>query len=393
MLVRVPTPLTVCLINHSTNSDNLGVGALTVSEINILRSIAKRELRILVVDWKDTRTPYVEGDDIEIVRVSSRDILDPRGLLRVYGRADLVVDIGAGDSFSDIYGQKRLNLMFAAKFLAHGRRLPVIMAPQTIGPFKNPVNRHIAARHLSLCRAVFARDELSLAALRELGAVDRSYLASDVALELPYDPPAPRPAGGPVRVGLNVSGLLMNGGYTRSNMFGLKDSYPDLIAALIHDFTAREGVELHLVGHVLSETQEVEDDWRASQALAERHPGLVLAPRFTSPSEAKSYIAGLDFFAGARMHATIAAFSSGVPVVPMAYSRKFEGLFGSLGYDRVVDCTSQSAETIRTAIAAAFDDRQTVAAEVAQALAIGRDRLGVYRNKLAQIFDEVTVKR
>ena len=67
MLVRVPTPLTVCLINHSTNSDNLGVGALTVSEVNILRSIAKRELRILVVDWKDTRTPYVEGDDIEIV--------------------------------------------------------------------------------------------------------------------------------------------------------------------------------------------------------------------------------------------------------------------------------------------------------------------------------------
>ena len=41
-------------------------------------------------------------------------------------------------------------------------------------------------------------------------------------------------------------------------------------------------------------------------------PGTVLAPRFSTPSEAKTYIAGLDFFMGARMHACIAAFSSGV---------------------------------------------------------------------------------
>src|SRR3546814_2081442 len=33
------------------------------------------------------------------------------------------------------------------------------------------------------------------------------------------------------------------------------------------------------------------------------------------------------------MHACIAAFSSGTPVMPVAYSRKFSGLFGTLGYD------------------------------------------------------------
>src|SRR3546814_13677012 len=49
--------------------------------------------------------------------------------------------------------------------------------------------------------------------------------------------------------------------------------------------------------------------------------------------EAKSYISSLDYLVAGRMHACIAAFSSGTPVMPVAYSRKFSGLFGTLGYD------------------------------------------------------------
>jgi polysaccharide pyruvyl transferase WcaK-like protein len=125
-----------------------------------------------------------------------------------------------------------------------------------------------------------------------------------------------------------------------------------------------------------------EDDARASATLAAEFPGTVLAPAFTSPSEAKTYIAGLDFFAGARMHACIAAFSSGVPVVPMAYSRKFEGLFGTLGYGRTVDCTTETAEAIRQKIAAAWEDRANLKAEAAAALARGREKLGAYEDGL-----------
>ena len=44
----------------------------------------------------------------------------------------------------------------------------------------------------------------------------------------------------------------------------------------------------------------------------------------------------MDFFIGSRMHSTIASFSCGVPTVPVSYSRKFEGLFDSLGYEYVI---------------------------------------------------------
>ena len=52
----------------------------------------------------------------------------------------------------------------------------------------------------------------------------------------------------------------------------------------------------------------------------------------------------MDIFIGARMHATIAAFSSGVATIPTAYSRKFSGLYNNLGYDCVVDMQKLTTE-------------------------------------------------
>ncbi|PKP74111.1 MAG: polysaccharide pyruvyl transferase family protein [Alphaproteobacteria bacterium HGW-Alphaproteobacteria-6] len=377
-------PLEIALIMHSTRSDNLGVGALTVSEVAILRAIARdlgRAVTITVLDWKDPRRPYVEGDDIRIVDLDGRFLINPFGFFRAVRRADLVIDIGAGDSFADIYGGRRLRRMFIMKFLTHLARTPLVLAPQTVGPFTRPLSTALARLSLRLCALVATRDRLSSDCVRGMGLRHDVIEASDVALLLPFTaPPAP---GGPVRVGLNVSGLLMGGGYTGRNEFGLTLDYPGLVRDIIRHFQAK-GCEVHLVPHVIVPGGRMagEDDARASQALAAEFPGTVLAPAFTSPSAAKSYIAGLDFFMGARMHACIAAFSSGVAVVPMAYSRKFEGLFGSIGYGRTVDCTRETGAEIMATIAAAYEDRARLAAEAAEALARGREKLGAYEAAL-----------
>ena len=59
-------------------------------------------------------------------------------------RADAVVDIGAGDSFADIYGPGRLRRLFAMKFLTHLARRPLVVAPQTIGPFTHRLSSRLA---------------------------------------------------------------------------------------------------------------------------------------------------------------------------------------------------------------------------------------------------------
>lgn len=64
---------------------------------------------------------------------------------------------------------------------------------------------------------------------------------------------------------------------------------------------------------------------------------------------------------GARMHSTIAAFSSRVPVVPMAYSRKFNGLFcDTLKYPCVADMKNETNKSIMDLIKEKFQYRDNL---------------------------------
>jgi polysaccharide pyruvyl transferase WcaK-like protein len=379
--------LRIGLLWHSPNSDNLGVGALTVAHLAILDEAARRAgvtPRFVILGWDDPRPPYLHRDDVEIVGLRLRHFASPGpgGLFAQLRRCDVVADIGAGDSFADIYGTKRLLTMLAPKALTVAAGRPLVLAPQTIGPFEGGRARRAALAAIRRAEIVATRDDLSTEFLRGLGFAGEIVAASDVALRLPYAPPPPR-ADNPVRIGLNVSGLLFNGGYSRSNQFGMRAPYDALVRALLGRLTARSDVEVHLVAHVISDWIEVEDDHRVNLRLAEEFPGMVVAPRFADPGAAKSYIAGMDFFAGARMHACIAAFSSGVPVLPMAYSRKFAGLFGALGYDTLVDCRTDGAEEILDSFDRAFEGRAALKETLDRSLARGLERLGRYEDAIA----------
>lgn len=386
--------ITVGLIGHSSNSDNLGVGALTASQVAILRQIASKlgtELRIMILDWVQTRPPYIVGPDITVREMTGKTLASPSGYFSYVRQCDVIIDIGAGDSFADIYGPKRLTRMFWMKYLAHIARKPFVLAPQTYGPFTKPLSIRLTRGNLKWAALVASRDAKSTKAASEICPQADVIEASDVALRLPYDPPTAKLDGAktdaPPKVGLNISGLLMNGGYTGKNMFDLTLDYPAMIRTLVQRLLDHpEKPELHLVAHVIPpERGNVEDDLQPALDLAQEFPQIKVAPAFADPSEAKTYIAGLDFFAGARMHACIAAFSSGVPVVPMAYSRKFEGLFGTLGYTRTVDCTAETGEAIIDKVVLGFEDRATLTAEMAPALAQGLEKLERYEQALQAV--------
>ena len=388
----MPRPVTLALVWHQMNSDNLGVGALTLANLAILRAAARdagREVRFLIVGWRDPRPWYETPGDVENVPIRTRHLVSPRGdFADAIRRADAVFDIGGGDSFTDIYGAKRFLTGWVTKLRTVQAKKPLVLCPQTIGPFETGWSRRLATYVMNRSAAVVSRDALSTAFLDDLGIRTRILEATDVAMRLEHRPPAPR-TDDRIRVGLNVSGLLMAGGHTQDNQFDIRLDYPALIRDIIRFFQGREGVELHLVGHVQSETQPVEDDQRAGAALAAEFPGTVLAPVFASPVEAKSYIAGMDFFMGARMHATIAAFSTGVPVIPMAYSRKFRGVFATLGYDHVADMKSEDAGAILARIRAGFANRAALTREVTEAMTRVDARLDAYQALAAEVIGGV----
>lgn len=377
--------ITIGLLWHSMNSDNLGVGALSVAHIAMLREAA-RSLnavpKFVVLCWADPKPAYSMSEDIQIVPLRLRDFLNPKGLWAHVRKCDIVFDIGAGDSFADIYGASRISKMLFAQnvVLMAGRRL--VLGPQTIGPFRRPWVRRLAANLLRRASMVTVRDAQSASCARQIGYDGDLTEATDIALRLPFKAaPSSAADSRKTRIGINVSGLLFNGGYTGRNMFGLKADYAEVMHRVVDTFRARPDCEVHLVPHVLSDRMPVEDDRRAALQIARSRPDCIVAPAFSSPSDAKGYIATMDFFTGARMHACIAAFSAGVPVVPMAYSRKFAGMFGSLGYPHWIDCQTDTEDEIVQRLSTAFEDRATLGRDLELARSEGGRRLDAYGEK------------
>ncbi len=376
---------------QSITSSNLGVGALGLSQIGVARAAAARcgrELQFFEFchSERDPQRAIECGIRLADPLSPKRMLLSRSAALAQISACDLMLDIGAGDSFTDIYGPKRFMLLSFLKWCCLHVGTPLVMSPQTIGPFDSGWTRMIASSLMRRARRIFARDTLSMDYLRGEGIEANAEEAADVAFRLPFERQV-APADGRIHVGLNVSGLLYNGGYTGGNQFGLTVDYRDLIDQLVERLHSRDDVVLHLVGHVNSRELAVEDDYRICEQLVERFPRIVLAPRFETPSAAKGYISGLHFFTGARMHACIGAFSSGVPVVPMAYSRKFNGLFQSLGYTALADLRHGDTATALRQVTDGLATREALSAQVAAGNVLAQRKLQRYEDYLTELLE------
>lgn len=394
-------PLHIGLLWHSCLSENLGVGALSVANANLIAAAAEKVGRRPVFHLMGVRGAFDYSHEIayenHFENIGYKALANPGSSLhRTLKQCDVVFDIGGGDSFSDIYAARRFWLIIGSKIAAQRSRGPLILSPQTIGPFHTTTARHAAVGVMNMARTVFARDEASFKVLAELGMAHRSALTTDVAFALPFTPALDKDArdlaGGPIKVGLNVSALLYRRDLATGDRIRLTVDYPALVDALLERISREPRAELHLVPHVLAAATPYEDDYALAEELHKRYPAAVLPPRFSGPSQAKSYIAGLDLFAGSRMHATIAAISSGTAVVPLGYSRKFSGLFGSLGYGWNADLTCEDNAAVLARFDAALADLPAIRAQAIAANAEAQRRLDGYRAALDAIIAEAAAR-
>lgn len=399
LLESEPEPLVVGLLWHSLDSGNLGVRALTLAQIAIIDGAAAtigRKVQYRIIGWKGSNGTLGQRPErvLTTVAVDARRALGlDSTLIRELSMCDLVFDIGEGDSFADIYGLKRFAYLSLTKIWVLVLRRPLIISPQTIGPFTNRLARWTANRLLSRCARVFVRDDLSANYLVRENPVLGLLRTTDVAFMLPYLPTAEGVHGDEIRVGINVSGLLYNGGYARNNQFGLTVDYPDLMHSIIKKLLSERDCRVYLVSHVVSPQLPADDDYAVAVGLSKRFPDVEIVPPFRGPSEAKSFIATLDFFVGARMHACIAAVSAGVPTVALAYSRKFSGLFSSIGYDAVADCTAESEREVLDRVFQAFADRLLLKDAATRAEAVALERLDRYQQAVAELLKECDARK
>jgi polysaccharide pyruvyl transferase WcaK-like protein len=224
---------------------------------------------------------------------------------------------------------------------------------------------------------VYSRDREGVQTVKGLlgGNSERVRFAYDMAFALQAIRPRPEVADRLATmkrtrplVGVNVSGLLYAGGYTRRNMFKLASDYPTTVLHLVRALIREGGVRILLVPHVFGDSPE-SDVAACRKVIAElseeygEHLGYLEGD--FDQHEIKWIIGHCDLLIGSRMHACIAALSQCVPAVGLAYSQKFAGVLESIGGGaRVIDLRKATAEETLRVVLAAIGEKDRLRAEL-----------------------------
>lgn len=380
----------LCLAGASTGNGNRGVEALGRSILDVIdQDLPGSEVTVFDDGWglrREMSGRYPSTDVMSAgVRLSRRwhrpeswaqiRVAQAFGGLtnqvaRRISAADAVLDISGGDSFTDMYGPTRLASVSAPKKAALRAGRPLVLLPQTYGPFTTRAGRAVAEKLVRAASLAYARDEWSYGQLLELAGphADRIRLHSgvDVAFALRPRRPAAEVAdrieglADNTTAGVNASGLL--GLEENRARFGLASDYLHTITAVTRGLLDR-GAHVVFVPHVHVPGGQGESDIRAVDAVrarltdSERSRTSVVSPSLDA-AELKWCISRLDWFVGSRMHSTIGALSTGVPAFGYAYSEKTAGVFETCGVgDEVGDARNLSGPDAIDAMVTSFDNR------------------------------------
>ncbi|MEG6532047.1 polysaccharide pyruvyl transferase family protein [Caldibacillus thermoamylovorans] len=409
----------ILIMGASLNSGNRGVNALTRGAINGL-TLQKEDVSIKLLSFSTRKVINHEVDGNKIEEIPFRFLKSlplafltfipffPKGLFRRLVRiyfpklweilewADIVLDISEGDSFSDIYGFKRMLMHSSYKLISSSYGKKIILLPQTIGPFSRNSSKLIARKIFKLSNKVLARDKLSYNLLKSKFNINEDKIGVFPDLAFNMNPSQEFRADSLIFsnkneiIGINVSGLLYNGGYSKNNMFGFRSDYKELLQEIIEYLIENTEYNILLVPHVITSRGDVEDDITACQniyALFSQYKNRInIIDQEYREDELKYIISCCKLFVGGRMHACIAAISTNVITIPIAYSRKFIGVWELFGLENMVaDPRIQTKTEIIKIVDESIKNSNNI-------LKIIKDKNREFKNQLSDLFGKLLIK-
>lgn len=399
--------VSTCLFGASPGTGNQGVNALCWSTLTGLADRGCTDLHVF--DYGRQTRPaalgtisytrhamtvgrrFWQANHLGRARLAAAAGLHGNAVVRAVAGADLVLDVSGGDSFTDLYGAARFRHIAAPKQIALDLGRPLVLLPQTYGPFRRAGSRRIARRLIAGARLAYARDPDSYLRLQELLGnrfdPERHRLGIDLAFGLaPRAPTGLEPAvlrvleegGARPLVGLNISGLIANRPQAARTRFGLACDYGALMREIVVWLLKSSDARLLLVPHVHAPPGHYECDLDAARALLAGLPPdvaqsagerVAIVEQALDACELKWLIARTDWFCGTRMHSTIASLSSGVPTAALAYSLKTRGVFATCGMaDAVVDLRESTGPEALARLQQLWSCRQTDATNLVWSL-------------------------
>ncbi|WP_439546931.1 polysaccharide pyruvyl transferase family protein [Sandarakinorhabdus sp.] len=249
---------------------------------------------------------------------------------------DLLVVLG-GDDISEYY---RPNIWrYIALYWVRARSAPVALLAQTIGPFALLPNR-LAARFLMPALRIVPRDRWTTRYLADEFGLKRNVVqGSDLAYaDLPLQHDTAIAAETLTRYGLEadtyatvvVSGMQKDGYYTR-DAAAYYQRWSEIVQALLA-LPAMAGKRICLLAHTFGiYGDEGVNIARVLDLLPpEARARVVPVTDRILATRARFVLGGGLFTVTGRMHPAVSTFQMGKPAITLAYSKKYEGVIGTM---------------------------------------------------------------
>lgn len=239
------------------------------------------------------------------------DVLPYKPALKGLRSEDVLVSIG-GDIFCyENYRKYNLLHQYALKQVKHSILIGCSIEPDSL-------TDHALLKDLETFEFISARELITYNALKNAGLKNVSY-CPDTAFSLPAAETALPDHFIPQNtVGINISPLVLN-----------KSADAELILEnlrlVVRDVLSSSSASVAFVPHVVWENN---DDRIPLQKLYQefQSTGRVCLIEDQDARKLKWIISQCSYFIGARTHATIAAYSTGVPTLALGYSVKSRGI-------------------------------------------------------------------
>lgn len=357
--------MTKIVITNTNCSWNKGSAAQVISTCKILRKIIPETEFTLISHHPELDTKYCKIHNIKVVssiwwRLPRRRIiggifyrtffplvnilwailfkigLNPMSvknpLIQEICSATMILDL-SGDSFSDSKGGFSPSIA-STILLFVSLKKPVVLFSQSIGPFKK-WTMPLARFCLNKVSLIIVRERITKNYLEKIGVESPIYLTADCAFVLDS---APRERVEDIlskeNIDITKRPLV---GVSANAMLDNKE-YVNLMARIIDYVIEKLNAQVVFVPHVVG-INGVGDDRVIGEKIykmTKNKGNISLIRGDYSPEELKRIIGTCDIFIGGRMHANIAAISSCVLTLAIAWSHKYYGIMEAIGQEKYV---------------------------------------------------------
>lgn len=249
--------------------------------------------------------------------------------------ADVIFSCGGGNFYSNTFLASDLILNLLTIIFAGIKNKPIVMLPQSFGPFKHKYHRLLVKLSLSFVKSILVREPVSYDLLKDLNIPNEKIrLTPDLALGLTVKKLEQSVTMDPcthVKIGFTIIDRER-----QFSGFHHQNEYTDVIVRTIKQLLLDEQTSVFLFVQSYGPSEDQDDNiitTRIYQEFLDSKERVFLLNNYSKYDEILDDLSHMDILIASRMHTAIFGLINLTPTILIGYQPKAKGLYTMLGIE------------------------------------------------------------